>query len=702
MSSNIKTKTHYRTCNLCEAMCGLKIVHTKHKIISIKGNEKDVLSKGHICPKAIALKDLYTDKDRLKTPLKRTKNGWIAISWEEAFDEIISKFKILQKKYGNNAIATYQGNPNVHNLGLMLYGKPFIKSLQTKQKYTATSVDQLPHHIASLLVFGHQMMIPIPDIDRTDYLLILGANPAVSNGSMLTAPNFSTKIKAIQKRGGKVINIDPRFTETSKISSEHHYIKPGKDALFLLTILHVIFKENLFKKGHLNDYLKNWNSIQDLVKDFDPNKIEQHIGISTNEITKIARDFTTAKTAVCYGRLGVSVQEFGGLCIWLVAVLNLITDNTDKIGGAMFTLPAIDLVAMSGMQGKTGTFNRYQSNVNNLPEYSGEFPVATLADEILENHVKAFVSIAGNPVLSTPNGSKLEKALEQLEFMVSIDIYLNETSKHAHIILPTTTGLETSHYDLAFHQLAIRNTAKYSQALFEKNKNQRHDWEILSALTEKMNGVKNSITPENMLNQMLQFSPYKSKNLSVNKLLEHPNGIDFGALKPCLTKRLFSKDKKINLAPKVFVEDINRLKKQLKKWFINEETIYPLHLIGRRQLRNNNSWMHNSEVLIKGKNRCTLLINTKDALDLNIKNEQIVLVKSDVGSVKITVEITDKIVQGVVSIPHGFGHHREGIKMKLAQQNPGISINDLTNDKQIDKLTGNANFSGTKVKIEAL
>lgn len=699
-----KIKTHYRVCNLCEALCGIEIEYIDKEIISIKGDKNDVLSKGHICPKAVALKDLYYDKDRLKTPLKRTENGWESISWENAFDEVTTKIKEIQAKYGKSSVSTYQGNPNVHNSGLMLYGKPFIQSLQTKNKYTATSVDQLPHHIASLLMFGHQMLIPIPDIDRTDFLLILGANPAVSNGSMLSAPGFSNRIKAIKKRGGKVINIDPRFTETSKISNEHYYINPGKDALLLLALIHTIFKEAHVNKSELFNEISGFEIIEEIVKDFSPEKTQHLIGITTSEIKNIAISFAKAEKAVCYGRLGVSTQEFGGICQWLVNVLNVITNNIDTIGGAMFTKPAIDLVMMSGMSGKTGTFDRYRSRVNKLPEYSGELPVATLADEILtegEGQVKAMVCIAGNPVLSTPNGKKLEKALSQLEFMVSIDIYLNETSKHAHIILPSTTGLETSHYDLAFHQLSIRNTTKYSSILFEKEENQRHDWEILNTLTERICGVKNPATPEMKLDFMLQHSPYKSENLSVKKISNYPQGIDFGALKPCLKERLFTADKKINLAPTHFVEDLKRLKLKLKEsQELKTNDKFPFYLIGRRQLRNNNSWMHNAAILIKGNERCTMIMNEKDAEKLNIKNKQEIQVTSNVFSTKIPVELSNEIMQGVVSIPHGFGHHRNGIKIKLAQKNAGVSINDLTDDKKIDQLTGNADFSGTRVRIE--
>ena len=374
----------------------------------------------------------------------------------------------------------------------------------------------------------------------------------------------------------------------------------------------------------------------------------------------------------------------------------------DKVGGAMFTKPAIDLVFMSGAQGKVGNFDRYRSRVHNLPEYSGELPVATLADEILtegEGQIKMFICTAGNPVLSTPNGKKLEKALEELEFMVSIDIYLNETSKYANIILPSTNGLETLHYDLVFHQLAIRNTAKISEILFEKNENQKHDWQILNELTERITGKKNISTPEMMLDHMFQFSPYNEENLSVKKLREYPNGIDLGALQPLLTKRIFTLDKKINISPKIFIDDLKRLGKEFFRDNNEEKTNYPFALIGRRHLRNNNSWMHNSKLLMKGKNRCTVLMNSKDAQNLSILNHQKVKLTSNVGSIILPVEISDEMKEGVLSIPHGFGHNRGGTKIKLAEKNAGESINDLTDDFKIDQLTGNANFSGTRVKV---
>ena len=698
-------KTHYRTCNLCESMCGLEIKYQNKTVISIKGDKNDPLSNGHICPKATALADLYTDKDRLKTPIKRTENGWIAISWEDAFDEIEDKLKRILKQYGKNAIGSYRGNPTVHNIGLMLFGGPFLQSLGSNQNYTATSIDQLPHHFASLHMFGHYLMLPIPDIDRTDFMLIIGGNPAVSNGSIMTAPDFANRLKAIKKRGGKVIVVDPRYTETSIIATTHYYIKPSTDALLLLALIHVIFKENLSNLVHLETHINGLETLKEIVKNYTPKKVAKIIGFSSEEIQQLARDFATSKTAVCYGRFGVSTQEFGGLCQWLINVLNCITGNLDTVGGALFTKPVIDIVGMSKMTGKTGSFNKKQSRVHKLPEFTGEFPVATLADEILtpgDGQIKAMITIAGNPVLSAPNGKYFEKALESLEFMVAIDIYLNETTKYANIILPTTTGLETPLYDLVFHQFAIKNTAKYSEALFEKAAEQRHGWEILKELTTRFTEKENPLNLEQTLNYMLQFSSYDNPKPSISTLKEHPHGIDFGPLNPQLPERLFTADKKIELAHPLFIEDLKRLDKKLNLWKTNAISEYPFSIIGRRHLRSNNSWMHNSNRLVKGKNRCTLLINSDDANSLNLKENQLVKVTSDVGQVKLPIEITTSIMPGVVSIPHGWGHHRNGTNMKIAQQHAGVSLNDLTNHKNIDNLTGNADFSGTKVKIEGV
>lgn len=698
-------QTHYRTCNLCEAMCGLEIQYQDKEILSIRGDEKDPFSKGHICPKAVALKDIYEDKDRLKYPIRKTATGWERISWEKAFDYVVENIRAVQVKHGNNAVGIYAGNPNVHNLGSMLYLSPFIKALKTKNRFSATSADQLPHHFASLMMFGHYFMIPVPDVDRTDFMLILGANPLVSNGSLMTAAGIHKRLRAIRKRGGKVVVIDPRRTETADKADQHLSIQPGTDALLLAALIHVIFEEGLENPGRLAAFTDGFEDIRLLVRSFTPAQVAPICGIPPETIQQLARDFAAAEKAVCYGRMGVSVQAFGGVCQWLINVINIITGNFDREGGAMFTLPAFDFVGQRGAQGRCGSFGRYKSRVSGLPEFTGELPVAALSEEILtpgEGQIKAMVTVAGNPVLSTPNGTQLEKAFEQLDFMVAIDIYLNETTKHADIILPPATGLESAHYDLIFNVLAVSNTAKYSKALFEKTAAQRHDWQIFKALIQRLTGQpEDGAEPEQILSFALKASAYSKAGLSLKKLKENPHGIDLGPLKPCLPQRLFTKDKRIQLAPELLCRDMKRLKVLLKNEKEKQQD-FPLQLIGRRLLRSNNSWMHNAYRLVKGPNQCTLLIHPDDAEYCHIENGAVIQVCSAIGSIQIEAEISDEMMPGVVSIPHGFGHSRTGIQMEVAQAHAGSSINDLTDHRLIDELTGNAAFSGVPVKIEAI
>jgi anaerobic selenocysteine-containing dehydrogenase len=686
---------HYRNCNLCEAICGIEITHENGKILKIEGDKLDPFSRGHICPKAVALQDIYEDKDRLRKPVRKTKNGWQEITWEEAFDTVAEKINGIQTRFGRDAVAVYQGNPSVHNLGTMLNSRELLKSLKTKNNFSATSVDQLPHHFASWAMLGHQFLIPIPDIDHTDFFLVLGANPLASNGSLMTSPDIKNRLEAIKKRG-KIIVVDPRKTETANFASEHFFIKPATDVFLLLAIVNTLFAENLVDLGRLTEFTDGRETLREISKDFMPEKVEEKTGISAGEVRRITREFAQAKAAVCYGRMGVSVQKFGGLCQWLINAINILTGNFDRQGGAMFTSPAFDLVQTS----KGGEiFNRWQSRVRKLSEFMGELPVSALAEEILtegEGQIKALITSCGNPVLSTPNGSQLDKALENLDFMVSIDFYINETTHHASIILPPVSNLESSHYDIIFNTFAVRNTAKYSEALFEKGNGTKYDWEIFQELVwhlEGKNGEFKSDPPEAKLNLALMFGKYQ---LSLEKLKSQPHGIDLGELKGSLPNRLYTKDKRFNLTPEIFVKDLERLKNETN--FANDSE-FPFRLIGRRSLRDDNSWLHNSERLMKGKNRCTVLLNPNDAEALNLKNNQVVRVSSRVGSVEIPCEITENIACGVVSIPHGYGHRRDGVKLNIARDYAGVSINDLTDELEIDALTGNAAFSGVRVKI---
>lgn len=722
MNNKKKTRTHFRTCNLCEAICGIAVDLEDDKITKISGDKDDPFSKGHICPKAVALQDVYNDPDRLKHPVRRVKDKWEEISWTEAFDEVASKLKEIQRKYGRNSVGIYQGNPTVHNSGTMLFAPPFFRTLRTKNRFSATSADQLPHQFVSYFMFGNQLMLPVPDIDRTDYFLILGANPIASNGSMMTAPGFANRLKGLQDRGGKFVVIDPRKTETASKADEHHFIVPASDVFFLLAILHTVFEDNSLMPGRLLNFTKGLEDVKEIAADFPPESVAQKTGIQAKIIKQIARDFCKAKSAVCYGRFGVSAQTFGSLCQWLINVLNIVTGNMDKPGGAMFTLPAIDSVKQALKTGKAGHYAKWKSRVDGLPEFAGELPVAALADEILtegKGQIKAMITSAGNPVLSTPNGRKLEKAFRELDFMVSIDIYINETTKYANIILPPTTGLETEHYDLAFHFLAVRNTAKYSSALFEPEKGAMHDWQIFNELRKRIpsnkkrknisgwikNKLTEGLTPEKMLDLGLKLGPYgiwrgrflSRKGLSLKKLKQNVHGIDLGPLKECLPQRLFTKDKKIKLSPEIFKNDIARVKEYLHT--SEPANNFNLLLIGRRHLRSNNSWMHNSKRLVNGKERCTLFINPVDAELNNVENGKTVNVTSKTGCVKIKAEITKDIKPGVVSIPHGWGHNRTGTVLNVAKEYGGVSINDITDENLTDKLSGNAAFNGVPVKV---
>ena len=705
MNSPINVRTHFRACNLCEAICGLEItVNENNEILTINGDKKDPFSRGHICPKAVGLKDIYLDKNRLKQPVRRTETGWETISWNEAYDEVASKLKAIQARHGKDAVGIYQGNPSVHNSGTLLSAPAFLRALGTKNRFSATSADQLPHHFVSSLMFGHPLLLPVPDIDRTDFMLIIGGNPLASNGSMMTVPDVANRLKAIQKRGGKFVVIDPRKTETAKIADQHIFIKPATDVYLLLAILNQILnKNNSNRFANLPFDNEAVSELKSIIQSYTPEAVSSITGIPTEIIKNLVQDILTAKSAVVYGRMGVSVQAFGGVCQWLINCINIFTGNMDSVGGAMFTQPAFDLWGRA----KRGEnyFNRYQSAVRKLPEFDGELPVSAMGEDILEGGIKALFTVCGNPVLSTSNGTQLDTALEGLDYMVSVDIFINETTRHANIILPPTTGLEVAHYDLAFYNLSIRNAAKYSEPLFEKDNNQRHDWEIFEEIKNRLISqegadIPTPKNPEEKLAMAIQFGPYGKEGLTLQKLKDNPHGEDLGALQPCLNEKLLTVNQLINIIPELLLNDLERVKSNFQKSLKDVKNIeFDLQLIGRRHLRSNNSWMHNSERLVKGRDRCTLMIHPETAANRGIVHLEKVQIESRVGKVEITVEITDEIMPNVVSIPHGFGHARKGVQLDIATTHAGVSLNDLTDDLLIDELTGNSAFSGVPVRI---
>jgi len=696
---------HFRTCNLCEAMCGIEIKYDDDKVLSIKGDKEDPFSQGYICPKATALQDLHEDPDRLRQPVERTADGWKEISWTDALDKVAAGIQSVQQQYGQNAFGVYLGNPNVHNLGGMLTIKHLLHSLKTRSRFSATSIDQLPHHIVSMHLFGHMLRIPVPDVNRTQYMLIIGGNPLASNGSIMTAPNMRQKLKDIKARDGKVVVIDPRRTETADIASEHHFIRPATDVLLLLAMLNEIYLQGYAKENKATVLAPEIDRIASFAKEYTAESVASITGISAVEIKRLVKEFCEAESSVCYGRMGISVQEFGLLSQYLSMVINIVTGRLDEVGGLMFPNPAVDVVNNSG----PGYLGKRHSRVSNLPDFNGEYPVVAMADEMLvagEGQLKGFISVAGNPVLSTPNGEKLDKALSQLDFMVSLDYFVTETSRHANIILPSVSPLERDHYDLTFNGFAVHNVAKYSPALFNKNDNEKHDWEIYLELAERLDkeateatkaerALTKKLGPKFLLEQGLKHGPYKE--VTLEKLIENPHGLDLGPLQSMLPQALKHEDKQIHLNVDFYQADLDRVKEMMQQYDDSQ-----ILLIGRRHVRSNNSWLHNSHRLVKGKSRCTLMLHPETAEQQGIEDGQNVKVTSRVGSVIIEAEVTDELMPGVVSIPHGFGHGRKGVKQKIAQAHAGVSVNDLTDDTLIDQLSGNAAVNGVPVQLEAL
>ncbi len=700
------TKTlHHRACHLCEAICGLTLETTRAEdgslaITSIKGDALDSFSRGHICPKAVALQDIQNDPDRLHQPMLRVGNEWQPIAWDKAFALVAERLAGIQARHGQNSVAVYQGNPSVHNYGLMTHSNYFLGLLKTRNRFSATSVDQLPHHLTSHLMYGHGLLLPIPDIDHTDFMLILGGNPLASNGSIMTVPDVEKRLKAIQARGGKVVVVDPRRSETAAMADQHLFVRPGGDAALLFGVLNTLFSENLTRDSHLP--VEGLDDVRHAIAGLTAEAMSRQCAVPAEQIRQLARDFAAADKAVCYGRMGVSTQAFGTLCHWLVQLINLVTGNLDRVGGALCTTPAVDLVASTG----GGHFNRWQSRVSGRPEYGGELPVSALAEEMLtggEGQIRALVTVAGNPVLSTPNGRQLEHALDGLEFMVSIDLYINETTRYADLILPSTSALENDHYDTTFNMFAVRNVTRFNRAILPKPEGALHDWEIFVGLATAFaahTGValKPTLPPAQMIDLGLRAGTYgdaSSHKLSVAKLADYPHGLDLGPLTPNLAARLNTASGKVQAAPTVILADLVRFAAQPVP--MADELL----LIGRRHVRSNNSWMHNYHRLVKGKPRHQLLMHPDDLASRRLSDGQRVRVSSRIGMIEVEVLASLDMMPGVVSLPHGWGHGRPGVRMTIASEQPGASANDLTDERQLDELSGNAALNGVPVQVAA-
>lgn len=705
-----------RQCTLCEAHCGILVTVEDEQVTRIEGNPDDVLSAGYICPKATAMGGLHHDPDRLRTPVRRVGDRFEPIGWDEAFREIGQRLRRIRSEHGASAIGMYLGNPAAHSSSV-IYGALLRIALMTRNFYSASSIDQFPQEFAAWRMFGSNMLMPVADIDRTDRLVIMGANPAVSNGSVSTMPGAKHRIREVRQRGGKVVVIDPRRTETARLADEHISITPGGDPFLLLAMLHVLATEKLIDERALAKQCNGWGELRALVADFTPEHAAPHTGIDAQTIRRMAREHAAAPSAVLYARIGVCHQVTGTLTHWLVNTINAVTGNLDRPGGQMFAKPAVDgaplgrflPMAHGAWTDSSGRFKSFRS----------ELPVAVLADEMEQGQIQAMIIFAGNPVLSTPQRGRLSAALDQLKCYVAVDMYLTESARHADFVLPPVSPLEHADLDLVLATYSVRNNVRYSERVFEPPTGALEDWEILARLITEvlplpmrpitgrvLNAVFDQLSPLRMAMAGIAAGPYGVlrrgwNGLTFGKVKAAPGGIDLGPLRPRLQSLIGTKDRKVQLAPEDFLTAARTLIDDASPRTAPATATdgFDLQLIGRRHLRSNNSWLHNLPAMVKGRDRCTALMHPDDAAERGLSDGEPVTVTSPTGSIVVPLEVSDEIRTGVIAIPHGWGHNEPGVGWHTAAQFPGANVNLLHDPALTDTLSGNAAVNNTRVTV---
>ena len=692
--------SRFRSCPLCEAICGLELQYEDEALVAIRGDEADPFSRGHVCPKGNAIIDLESDPDRLRRPLLRSGDEWREIGWDEAFEYAAGRLAAVHDAHGAPALAAYLGNPNVHHYGHIAYVPSLLRLLRTPNVFSASSVDQWPHQFVCAAMYGHQFLLPLPDVDRCDYFLMLGANPVASNGSLMTAPGIAKRLKALAARG-KLVLLDPRRTETAQLASEHHFIRPGSDAWFLLAFLQELLRLGPPRVAAYEGRLANFDTALQAIAAVDTSDVEARTGIARASIARLAREFHAAPAAVAYGRIGVSVQAWGTLCQWLLQLINLSSGNLDREGGALVGEPAIPV---TGPGTNAGKHARWKSRVRGLPEFGGELPVGVLSEEIEtpgDGKIRALLTVAGNPVLSTPDGRRLDAALASLDFMLAIDIYVNETTRHADLILPPASPLTQYHYDLIFNAFAVRRVARLSRPLRPRTDEERADWEIVdglgAALAPRLGKAWTALKPPRRM--IAEGLARGASGLDIEALEAAEHGLDLGPLRPSLLRRLQTPDQRIDCAPPVLLAELERLLARDAS-SASSAADGELRLVGRRELRNNNSWMHNAPRLVKGKPRHQLLMHPQDLSARGLASGERVRVHSATGRIETEVLASEEVMPGVACLPHGFGHDRAGVRMQRAQAVAGASYNDLSDANALEGGCGNAALNGIAIRVE--
>ncbi|ADG80188.1 molybdopterin-dependent oxidoreductase [Tsukamurella paurometabola] len=712
------TTTRPTHCCLCEAHCGILVTTDENdQVTRITGDPDDILSKGYICPKATAMGGLHHDPDRLRTPLRRVGEKFEPVGWDEAFDEIGQRLRAIRKEHGLRALSMYLGNPAAHNTSVA-NGLALRLALLTPNFYTASSIDQYPHEFTAWRMLGSNVLVPVVDIDRTDRLVIVGANPAVSNGSLSTMPGAKRRIKAVRDRGGKVVVIDPRRTETAKLADQHVAVEPGGDVYLLMAVLHVLFAENLCDETVLARSTRGAADLRALVAEATPAAMAPLAGVTAETIMQLAREHAAARSAAMYCRIGICQQQTGTLVTWLISAINVVTGNLDRPGGMMFPTPPVDVPRFAKFI--PVAYGRWTDRSGRYPAFRSELPIAALTDELTvpgPGRVRSMITYAGNPVSSVPHRGRLDAALADLDLMVSVDIYLTETTRHADFILPPISHLERGGFNLLVAAFSVRDNARYTHQILDKPAGGLDDWQILNRLIlevlpvparrflgRPLRRITDLFTPERMLALPIALGPYGvlrrgRRGLTIKRMRESVGGIDLGALKPRLRHVIATRSRTVELAPESFLAEAKRLLPDALagRSHTRADEGFDLKLIGRRQMRSNNSWLHNVPTMVTGSNRCTVLMHPDDAQRCGVTDEETVTVTSTTGTIDVALEISDEIRSGTVAIPHGWGHRGTG--WRVAGALAGQNVNLLHDPSRVDRISGNSAVNDTWVRV---
>lgn len=730
-----------RICPFCESTCGLRITLQGDRVERVEGNPEDLFSRGYLCPKGANIANASDDPDRLTTPLVRRGGQFEPATWDDAFARIRQGIGEIRSQYGKDAVGVYVGNPNSHNLAAPLYLRHVIKAVGSRNLFSPATADQVPTQVACARMYGSSKAVPVPDVDRTDFLLIFGANPMVSNGSLCTAPNFPARLRTLRARGGRIIVVDPRTTATAAMADQHLAIRPATDVWLLLAIIKHLFETNSTRMGTLTSRVTNLSKLRELTEQVDMAGVALRCGVDEASIIELCRAVAEAGVVAAYGRIGTCTVRHGTLTNWLIQCVNVLTGSLDAEGGMMFPISPV-----RPRQNPPAPFRigRWHSRVRQLPEIFSELPVSTFVDEVVtpgEGQIRGLVTVAGNPVLSAPQGGRLSAALPGLDFMVSVDPYINETTAHADVVLPPPPLLSTGHYDWSLSGYFVRAVVRYTPPVRPIPDGMLSDEDVLCRLADSlaaepwqqtpvafreralMNDLAAAVAdpdsavsdrdaaelrallggttdPERRLDAALRLGPFgdhfgtRSSGLSLARLLEHPEGIDFGPMVARLDEVVTNPRGVIDLFPPEFAAEVRSL--------LVEPAESGLVLVGRRQLRSNNSWLHNVPKLVQGKVDCTLVMNESDADERGLSHGELVRVESRAGEITVVLEVSREIRRGVVSLPHGWGHDVPGSRLRVATNRPGSNANDLIDELPLDAQSGAAVMNGVPVQVRTI